>query len=210
MVDSSPQRRFRFSIRTLMIALPSAPSCSRRFSGRFTTSGCSHGGEEGRGGGVERQARSGRRPALRCLLKPAGGEPASRPSTSASGVPTRRRQEPGLWAALSVNHSVFAADEVKDLVVEFTIVNDGLQPIDPGIAGSRLMINGKELRDSTPFLAMVPAMPASPPCRPAIISGSRPDSGDHFQAPGTYRVSWRGDAFQAPEISFRVLPARVP
>src|SRR4051794_20981157 len=31
---------------------------------------------------------------------------------------------PGLWAALAVNHAVFRPEEMKDLNVEFTLIND--------------------------------------------------------------------------------------
>jgi hypothetical protein len=116
----------------------------------------------------------------------------------------------GLWAALGVSHAVFHANDVKELVVEFTIVNDGPRPIDPGIAGSRIVVNGKELPDSARILGNGPrdARFTSLPPGDHLRFTSR--LGDQFQAPGTYHVSWRGDAFRAPLVSFRVLPARTP
>ena len=53
-----------------------------------------------------------------------------------------------LWAGLSVNHAIFKAGQTKDLRIEFTLVNDGDKVIDPKIADSRIVINGKERTDS--------------------------------------------------------------
>ena len=53
-----------------------------------------------------------------------------------------------LWAGLSVNHPIFKAGQTKDLRIEFTLVNDGDKEIDPKIADSRIVINGKERTDS--------------------------------------------------------------
>jgi len=138
----------------------------------------------------------------------AGAEAVNTTAPSASSPVAGKTA--GLWAALSVNHSAFAADEMKDLKIEFTIVNDGTRPIEPGIAGSRIIINGQELGDSAGILGNGPrdarftALPPGSHLRFALRLS------DHFQAPGTYRVSWRGEGFRAPEISFRVLPARAP
>ena len=50
-----------------------------------------------------------------------------------------------LWAGLSVNHPIFRAGQANDLRIEFTLVNDGDQVIDPKIPESQIVINGKEL-----------------------------------------------------------------
>jgi hypothetical protein len=113
-----------------------------------------------------------------------------------------------LWAAVSVNHSVFKQGQKNDLKVEFTLVNDGAKVIDPKIAESRLVINGKELAGSGPIL--------SSGLKDAQINTLSPGGnlqfgialGDHFKEPGTYRVAWKGAEFQTPEIVLRVLPDR--
>lgn len=53
-----------------------------------------------------------------------------------------------LWAGVSVNHPIFKAGQTKDLSIEFTLVNDGDKVIDPKIADSRIVVNGKERNDS--------------------------------------------------------------
>lgn len=50
----------------------------------------------------------------------------------------------GLGAVISVNHALFEEDETGDLRVEFTLVNDSKEALEPGIADSRLIINGQE------------------------------------------------------------------
>jgi hypothetical protein len=114
----------------------------------------------------------------------------------------------GLSAALNVNHSVFTFDDVKDLVVEFTIVNDGPQTIDPGIAGSRLIINGKEIEDSGLLLGNGPRDARFTALPPGDLIRFTTRLGDQFQVPGTYHISWRGSQFRTLEIPIRVLPVR--
>jgi hypothetical protein len=114
--------------------------------------------------------------------------------------------EGGLWAALTLNHSVFEQGATKDLSVEFTLVNDSDKAIDPKIAESRININGQDLADSARILGNVPRDTRYG----ALLLGDhlRFESalGDHFNRPGVYRVSWRGEGFQSPEVVFRVLP----
>ena len=110
-----------------------------------------------------------------------------------------------LWAALSVNHAVFRPDDVESLTIEFTLVNDGKTPVDPKISHSWIIINGQELAESSRLLASdsrdarFQSLPPGQQLRLALKLG------DHFQARGTYRVSWRGEDFRSPELSFRVL-----
>jgi hypothetical protein len=111
-----------------------------------------------------------------------------------------------LWAGLSVNHPMFKAGRTKDLRIEFTLVNDGDTVIDPKIADSRIVINGKECTDSglifssvekgTRFKALSPGESLQFDCQ----------LGDQFKEPGTYRTSWKGADFRSPEIVLRVLP----
>jgi len=113
-----------------------------------------------------------------------------------------------LWAAVSVNHAVFKQGQTKDLSVEFTLVNDGAKVIDPKIAESRILINGAELSVSGSILsqglkdAQVKALSPGANLQFGVVLG------DHFTAPGTYRVSWKGTGFQSPETVIRVLPEK--
>ena len=80
--------------------------------------------------------------------------------------------------------------------------------IDPKIAESWIVINGKELSDSGLILsgglkdAQVRAMSAGDNLQFAV------GLGDHFTEPGTYRVCWKGTGFQSPEILLRILPVK--
>jgi hypothetical protein len=113
-----------------------------------------------------------------------------------------------LWAALSVNHPAFTQGQTKDLSIEFTLVNDGAKAIEPKIAESQIVINGKELAGSGLILSgglkdtQVRALSAGDNLRFAV--GLK----DHFAEPGTYRVSWKGTNFQSPEILLRILPEK--
>jgi hypothetical protein len=111
-----------------------------------------------------------------------------------------------LWAGLSVNHPTFKAGQTGDLRIEFTLVNDGHEVIDPKIADSRIVINGKGLTDSGSIFS-------------GVLEGARPEAmppgdslqfglplGDRFKEPGTYRISWKGAGFDSPEVVFRILP----
>jgi hypothetical protein len=113
-----------------------------------------------------------------------------------------------LWAALSANHVVFPESEVKNLVIEFTLVNDGDAPLDPAIARSRLVVNAKP-----PSASTLP--PGNGPPDPRFSSLPAGDClrftrslGELFRSPGTYRISWQSERFQSPEITIRVLPTK--
>ena len=113
-----------------------------------------------------------------------------------------------LWAGLSVNHPIFKAGQTKDLRIEFTLVNDGDKPIDPKIADSRIVINGKELADSGLILSSVQKGSRSEALSPGENLQFDCLLGDRFKEPGTYRVFWKGSGFQSSEIVLRVLPDR--
>ena len=126
--------------------------------------------------------------------------------SSEKGLPVRERG--GLWAALGVNHVVFHLGEMEGLNVEFTLVNDGEVTMDPKIGESRIVVNGKELADSGLILGNGPRdarFAALPPGQCLRFSYSL---GDYFKEPGIYRVSWRGANFRSPEVVFRVLPEK--
>jgi len=111
-----------------------------------------------------------------------------------------------LWAGLSVNHPVFKAGQTRDLIIEFTLVNDGDKVIDPKIADSRIVINGTELSDSGLILSSVQkgarfrALPPGESLQLECLLG------DQFKQPGIYHISWKGAGFQSSEIVLRILP----
>ena len=115
-------------------------------------------------------------------------------------------QQGSLWGALSVNHAVFKQGQTKDLRIEFTLVNDGDKAIDPKIAESRIVINGKEVVDPGLILGSdhkdvrFNALPPGDHLQFGLVLG------DRFKEPGIYRVSWKGTGFQSPEIMLRILP----
>jgi hypothetical protein len=110
-----------------------------------------------------------------------------------------------LWAALSVNHPLFEQGQTKELTIEFTLVNDGDTAIEPKMAESSIVINGKELADSGLILghgSKDSRYKSLPPRAHLQFSSAL---GDQFNKPGVYRVSWKGKGFQSPEITIRVL-----
>ena len=181
MVDSSNQCRFRFSIRSLMIvvavfALVLSPILWTIQHQRLLV----HAQE--RAAVAEKLAWAQEARARRIADRFAGAIPPGATGPAAG-------KSPGLWAALSVSHAVFAANEAKELVLEFTIVNDGSQPIDPEIDRSRIIINGKELEESGLILGNGPrdARFTSLPPGDSIRFTSR--LGHLFKVSGTYRAS---------------------
>jgi hypothetical protein len=112
----------------------------------------------------------------------------------------------GVWAALSVNHAAFRQGEIKNLAIEFTLVNDGDTVVDSKIADSRIVVNGKDLADSGFILGNGPRdarFNALPPGDRLRFSYAL---GEQFPEPGVYQVSWRGKQFRSPEVVIRVLP----
>lgn len=112
----------------------------------------------------------------------------------------------GLWAALRVNQSVFRQEETKDVVLAFTLINDGAGVVDPRIEESRILINGREAAYSG--WARINGSPDGPcgALPPGAVLEFGRGLGTYFGTPGTYRVSWEGPGFQSPEVCFRVLP----
>jgi hypothetical protein len=107
-----------------------------------------------------------------------------------------------LWAALSINHAVVKAGKAKELRFGFSLVNDSERVIDPRIADSQIVINCKGLTEpgsvfgkDAPFKALAPGESVQFDLPP----------GEHFKEPGTYRVFWKGTAFQSSEIVLRIL-----
>ena len=200
MVEAAGQRRFRFSTRTLMVAVA---LCALLLALAVWTF---------------RQAEALRLARLQAEQARAVAEEArvvaevraallARSAQAAAKLGTADQTKVGsLWAGLSVNHPVFRAGQTKDLRIEFTLVNDGDKVIYPKIRGSRIVINGKELSDSGSILSGVQkdarfdALPPGESLQFDCILG------DQFKEPGVYRVSWRGAGFQSSEIVLRILP----
>jgi hypothetical protein len=113
-----------------------------------------------------------------------------------------------LWAALSVNHPIFRAGQTKDLRIEFSLVNDGDKVIDPKIPESRIIVNGEELADSGLIIGNGPKAARFKALSPGDSLQLSLLLGDHLKAPGTYRVSWKGDGFQSSEIVLRIVPEK--
>jgi hypothetical protein len=111
-----------------------------------------------------------------------------------------------LWAALSINHALFVTGQTKGLKIEFSLVNDGDKVIDPKIADSRIVINGKELAESGLIFGGVPNDVRIKPFAPGKTLQFNVLIGDHFKEPGIYRVSWKGSDFQSSEVELRILP----
>src|SRR5262249_582098 len=94
-----------------------------------------------------------------------------------------------VWAGLSVNHPIVRASQTKEVRIEVTVVNDSDSVIDPKIAESRIVINGKEAGDSGMILSSVQKgtrFDALPPGASVQFDCSM---GDQFKEPAIYRVS---------------------
>ena len=113
-----------------------------------------------------------------------------------------------LWSALSVNHPIFKAGQTKDLRNEFSLVNDGDKVIDPKIAESRIVINGKELTEPGSVFGSASKDPPFKALSPGESLRFDWLLGGYFQEPATYRVSWKGAGFQSSEIMLRILPEK--
>jgi hypothetical protein len=132
---------------------------------------------------------------------------AAQAALAAAMLGTADQKKTGsLWAGLSVNHPIFKAGQTKDLRIEFTLVNDGDQVIDPKIPESRIIINGKELGDSGMILTSVQKGASFRSLPPGESLQFDCLFGDRFKEPGVYRVSWKGSGFQSSEIVLRILP----
>ena len=114
----------------------------------------------------------------------------------------------GLWAAVSVSEPEFQEGWTKQLVMSFSLVNDGTKVVDPKVESWRLVINGGEAADSGfifgngPRDARWKALPAGDSLRFAYAMGR------YFKEPGIYRVSWKGEGFETLPIEFRVMPGK--
>ena len=118
------------------------------------------------------------------------------------------QKSPRLWAAISISDPLSQEGWTKGIAIHFTVVNDGSAPLDPKIVASKIIVNGKELEDSGFILGNGPrdarwdALPPGDSLRFTYALG------EYFKEPGIYKVSWKGEGFEAPEVVFRVMPRR--
>jgi hypothetical protein len=198
MVESNGQRRFRVSIRTLMIAV----ACCA-----FLLALAAWSVRQAQMRAMLERAMAAEREAHALLARDLAQREAAQNTLAAAKLGTDDQKKKGsLWAGLSVNHPIFRAGQTKDLRIELTLVNDGDQVIDPKIPESRIVINGKELTDSGMILRSVQQGDRSKALPPGQSLQFDCLLGDRFKEPGIYRVSWKGAGFHSPEIVLRILP----
>jgi hypothetical protein len=198
MVETAGQRRFRLSIRTLMIAvalcavlLALAVWTIRQFEARVR---------------LERMLAHQARDQAALAIRLARVRSAQAALVASELGSTDQPKAGRLWAGLSVNHAIFKSGQTKDLRIEFTLVNDGDKVIDPKIAGSQTVINGKERTDSGVIFNRVQNGDRFKALSPSETLQFSFPLGDQFKEPGTYRISWNGAGFHSPEIVLRILP----
>jgi hypothetical protein len=125
----------------------------------------------------------------------------------ASKLGSTDQQKTGtVWAGLTADHPIFRAGQTKDLRIELSLVNDSDKIIDPKIAESHIVVNGKKLGDSEMILRSVPKEARFKAMSPGESLQFDCLLGDQFKEPGIYRVSWKGAGFQSSEILIRILP----
>jgi len=112
-----------------------------------------------------------------------------------------------LWAAISVPQPVYDEAEGERIGLSFGIVNDGRSNANPNVESSHLFINGVEPEDWSFVIGnggrseLFYALPPGQVLQFGYNLGPR-----YFMKPGIYRVRWKGDHFESPELTFRVLP----
>jgi hypothetical protein len=112
---------------------------------------------------------------------------------------------PQLWATVSASDSKFQEGEIKQLMINFTVTNDGKITVDPKIKSSKIVINGKELDDSALIFGNGPRGANWNALAPGGTLRFSYDLAKYFQASGVYRISWKGQGFEAPTIEFKVV-----
>jgi hypothetical protein len=120
-------------------------------------------------------------------------------------------QEPAagvkLWAALAVSEPIFDRGGVDQMQVSFADYNEGDATADPKIESSHLLINGVEPRDWPLVIGNGPrgkifySLPPGKTLQFGYGLGPR-----YFLDPGIYKLRWKGENFESPELTFRVVP----
>ena len=117
-----------------------------------------------------------------------------------------------VWAGMTVNHALYTAGWMNEMVIDFAVFNDGNAPavVNPCIDRSTFVINGIQLsgKDFEWFAFNFGNGPRSIDPLPAgkgtyIEKGG---FGQFFQKPGVYRVVWKSDCFESQPVFFRVMP----
>ena len=118
----------------------------------------------------------------------------------------RQQDHRTLWAAVSVSEPVFEAGWTKNLQINFALVNDGRETLNPTIASSEIIVNGEALKDSAFIFGNGPKDARWKALSPGDSLRFSYAMGDRFKEPGIYTVSWKGDGFESAAVVFRVLP----
>jgi hypothetical protein len=116
------------------------------------------------------------------------------------------RKHVKLWAAISVQPTIYWEGNTDALQIHFGIVNDGSSTINPNVESSHLLINGVEPKDWSNIIInglRTPSFRSLPPGETLDFSYVL---GRFFKKPGIYTVGWKGEHFKASEITLRVLP----
>jgi hypothetical protein len=113
-----------------------------------------------------------------------------------------------VWAGLSVDEPIFTAGSNTSAMFSFALMNDCPETVNADSAHWRLVINGEELKDSDMIFGN----------GPGSADGWGPlHSGDsyrftkslplsrYFTTPGIYKVFWRGNGFESPKVTIRVI-----
>ena len=144
----------------------------------------------------------------------AGAQEAPKPKEAPKAVKGTK-----LWAAVSVSDTILNWDDLAwktelrpPFMIHFYLVNDGDKVVDPKLTSSRLFINGKECdgkegRINWPLnIGNGPRDDRWEALPPGDYLSFGYAMGDHFKKPGIYRIKWKGESFDAPEVVFRVMP----
>ena len=105
-------------------------------------------------------------------------------------TPQHEPAETQLWAALSVSQPLFQEGWTNNLMIHFTLVNDGSDTVNVEelINTSRIVVDGRELEDSGFIFGNGPR-PTDPFLSPGKYRQFAYALGERFRRPGIYHVS---------------------
>jgi hypothetical protein len=138
-------------------------------------------------------------------------EPAPPQPQDAGGGKGKQVVRDKFWAGISVNQPYFISreDTVPGLFqINFALVNQTDQTLNPDLGKSQLLINGVPLREWAFIVSNGPKTEQFNKLPPGEAIRFGYALGNYFEAPGEYRVQWRGQGFQSNEITFRVVAKR--
>ena len=119
-----------------------------------------------------------------------------------------KQLRPKLWAAISVSDPLFQEGGTKDLMIHFTLVNDGNAVVDPRIESSKISVNGEELENSGFIFGNGIRSSNWNALAPGDALRFTYGLEQYFLKPGIYKVSWKGEDFETSTIVFRVMPSK--